>query len=175
MAKAKRKKEPFSWKKFWVRFVITLSTVAVLGVVVPIGISYAAHDRVARNGIYDKHGNLKNGGWTFENITARIKDGYDTAVGWLSQQGNHSTGNGFGANADIARGWQKQKGKLSKEQLHGGWSGPLGKDSGADISQMGLYKYAGKIGIDPKAYKSDRALLNAVTNRVTRKSNNFDK
>lgn len=175
MAKAKRKKEPFSWKKFWVRFVITLSTVAVLGVVVPIGISYAAHDRVARNGIYDKHGNLKNGGWTFENITARIKDGYDTAVGWLSQQGNHSTGNGFGANADIARGWQKQKGKLSKEQLHGGWSGPLGKDSGADISQMGLYKYARKIGIDPKAYKSDRALLNAVTNRVTRKSNNFDK
>ena len=108
MAKAKRKKEPFSWKKFWVRFVITLSTVAVLGVVVPVGISYAAHDRVARKGVYDKHGNLINGGWTWANISARFQDGWNTLKGNFTQFGNHVNSNGWGTNADILDKWAKQ-------------------------------------------------------------------
>ncbi|KAA8802198.1 type IV secretion system protein, partial [Lactobacillus crispatus] len=170
MAKAKRKKEPFSWKKFWVRFVITLSTVAVLGVVVPVGISYAAHDRVARKGVYDKHGNLINGGWTWANISARFQDGWNTLKGNFTQFGNHVNSNGWGTNADILDKWAKQKGKLTKTQIHGG-----GNVDGTKIENMGLYGYAKSIGIDPKAYKSNAALLSAVRKYVHQKSKATDK
>lgn len=170
MAKAKRKKEPFSWKKFWIRFAISASTVAVLSVVVPIGVSYASHDRVARQGVYDKHGNLINGGWTWANISARVQDGWKTMTGNLAQFGNHHTGNGYGANYDVAKSWQKQKGKLSHAQLYGSYAG-----SGEKLKTKGLYGYAKDLGLDPKAYSDNKSLLNAVSKSLRQKSAEVDR
>ena len=173
MAKAKRKKEPFSWKKFWIRFAISASTVAVLSVVVPIGVSYASHDRVARTNAYDQHGNYRKGfGAWLERLGDRWQDGVDTIKGNFAQFGNHTWNSGYGKNSDVANQWTKQKGKLSHEQLYGGYRGG---DTEADLSRQGLYKYADNLGIDHKAYKSNKALMNAVAKKLRQKSGAIDR
>lgn len=168
----KNKRKKLTWQQWLTRITLTLGVVGTLAVVVPIGISYAAHGRVALDGAYDKHGDDTKGfsGW-WNRTTARVNDGYNTVKGQLDSFINNIAGEGAGTNSKIAKDWQKQKDKLSHEQLYGGASGFLGYESGADLNRLGLYKYAKKIGIDPKAYSNNKDLLNAVSKKLSVQSN----
>lgn len=167
----KRFKTKRFWKKVLINFSIVLTVGCVLFVGVPVAVSYAAHDRVALKGVYDKKGNLINHGWTLANISARIQDGYKTITGNNAQWGNHVGRSGYGTNADTANKWMKQKGKLSKEQIHGqGWF-----SDGSKLESQGLYKYAESVGIDPKAYKSNKSLLAAVSKHLNKKAAEVDR
>ena len=169
----KKKKEPFSWKKFGIRFAIVFSTIAVLSIVVPIGVSYASHDRVARTNAYDQRGNYRKGfGAWVERLGDRWQDGVEAIKGNFTQFGNHTWNNSYGKNSDTANQWAKQKGKLTHAQLYGGYRGG---DVESDLSRQGLYKYADNLGIDHKAYKSDKALMNAVAQKLNQKSGATDR
>lgn len=171
----KRNRSRFKTKRFWkkvlVNFSIVLAVSGVLFVGVPIAVSYAAHDRVAMEGVYDKKGNLINHGWTLNNLLGRVQDGWKTATGNLAQFDNHYGKNGYGSNSNIAKSWLKQKGKLSKEQIKGSpWS-----HASTKLERQGLYKYAESIGIDPKAYKTNKGLLKAVSKQLSKRAAVVDK
>lgn len=171
----KRNRSRFKTKRFWkkvlVNFSIVLAVSGVLFVGVPIAVSYAAHDRVAIEGVYDKKGNLINHGITPNNLLGRIQDGWKTMTGNLAQFDNHYGKNGYGSNSNIAKSWLKQKGKLSKEQIKGSpWS-----HASTKLESQGLYKYAESIGIDPKAYKTNKGLLKAVSKQLSKRAAVVDK
>lgn len=168
--KNKKRREPFSWKKFWVNFTATVGVLFTLGVVVPIGVSYAAHGRVAREGVYDKKGNLINGGWTWANISARVQDGWKTMTGNFAQFGNHYNSGGYANMANEANQWKKQK-KLSKDQIYGNSGDP----TGTNLTTKGLKQTAKDLGIDPNAYKSWKGVLNAVSKKLNQKAKEVDK
>ncbi len=169
----KRNRSRFKTKRFWkkvlVNFSIVLAVSGVLFVGVPIAVSYAAHDRVALKGVYDKKGNLINHGWTFKNIFARAQDGYKTLTGNNAQWENHETGRGYAKNADIAKSWLKKKGKLSTKQIKGAGI------ADTSLEMQGLHKYAKSLGIDPKAFKTNKELLKAVSKYLDKKAAKVDK
>lgn len=169
MAKnVKKKRRKFTWRQMVARLAIMVGIVGSLAVVVPIAVSYASPNRVAREGVYDKKGNLINGGWTWANISARWQDGWDTIKGNFTQFGNHYNSSGYGTNYDAAKRMAKS-GKLSKEQLYGTRFAP------STLEEQGLYQYAKSIGLDPKAYNSDKSLLNAVEKKLGTKMRATDK
>lgn len=167
--KKSKDKKPKSIGKLFLKISAWLGSITVVFMVSVflIGFSAWASKKNTHLNVTDSHGNIQ---WNNPNTWKEYWDeGWDTIKGNFTQFGNHFNSSGWGTNADTLNKWSKQKGKLSSSQLHGNGTG-----NGSKVEDKGLYNYAKSLNIDPKAYKSDTALLKAVTDYVNKKNKQTD-
>ena len=138
--------------------VILVVTITISGIV-----ALASNNRNHLN-VTDGHGNIK---WGANLIVEGWKEGINGIKGNFAKFGNHSWANSWGKNADVLNAWSKRKGKLTSQQLHGLRGTGINATS---VESQGLYNYAKSLGIDPKAFKSNKSLLKVLTKYVNNKS-----
>ena len=145
--------------------------VALCGIGIEVkGLTILADTSRVRLNITDKHGNLD---WSHKWVNifkAGADQGWDWARGNLAQFHNHFSSDGYAVNQGTAKKWLKQKGKLSSSQIHGNKNA-----IGSDLTHKGLRGYAKSIGLDPKAFSSNKSLLKAVSSYLSKKSGDTDK
>lgn len=161
-----------NWGRVFKRLIISLTVaVALCGIGIEVkGLTVLADTSRVHLNITDKHGNLD---WSHKTLNI-LKAGWDQGLDWVKgnfkQFGNHYSTGGYANNAQTAKSWLKQKGKLSKEQIHGNPS-----NGNTNLETEGLYGYAKQLGIDPKAYRSNKSLLKAVSGILNKRASHEDK